>query len=124
MVKAFVERVSTLRTPILCMFIVVLSSFSGRDDEEFIGTYGVSETDPSRIELTLNTDHTFLFEDHSNPENKINVNGEWMAKGNKVILSGNNSTVKFHDTWTFTEQGQVAKSRKGLTFYRLCKTKN
>ena len=38
-----------------------------------------------------------------------------------MVLKNNNSEKKFHDVWSFVENGHAAKSRKGLTIYRLCK---
>lgn len=103
------------------MTIIVLSSFTNKNPGEFIGTYSVSETDPSHITLTLNADHTFSYQDFSASDKKIAVEGNWTMKGQKVILQDNSTGMKFHDVWSFDEMGQVAKSRKGLSFYRLCK---
>jgi hypothetical protein len=101
--------------------IVFLSSFTDKTPKEFIGTYGVYESDPSEIKLSIHSDNTFYYQDFSNPHKKIVVSGNWTLKGNKVFLTGNKSTLKFHKVWTISENGQVAKSHKGLTFYRLCK---
>jgi hypothetical protein len=104
--------------------LIVMSSFISRNAEDFIGTYGVYASDPSKIRLTINADNTFYFQDFSIPENKIIVHGNWMLRGNKVVLMHKNSSEKFHDVWTFKDNGKVAKSRKGLNFYRLCKVKD
>ena|ERR1043165_6963604 len=101
--------------------IVLLSSFTRKNTENFIGTYGVCASDPSQIKLTINADHTFYYQDLSVVDHKIVVNGSWIQKGNKVILK-DPSGQRFHNVWTFGEHGQIAKSRKGLTFYRLGKT--
>lgn len=101
--------------------ILLMSSFTNKNASEFIGTYGVSETDPARITLTINTDQTFSYEDLSVPDKKIVVKGNWTLKGQKVILHDHSTGIKFHDVWSFEENGQIAKSRKGLSFYRLCK---
>ena len=103
------------------MTIIVLSSFTNKNPGEFIGTYSVSETDPAQITLTINADHTYTYQDFSASDKKIAVEGKWTMKGQKVILQDNNSGIKFHDVWSFDDNGQVAKSRKGLSFYRLCK---
>lgn len=101
--------------------IVSLSSFNNKNSNGCIGTYGVSASDPSQIKLTINSDKTFNYQDFSIPDEKIVVNGNWTLKGKKVFLMNENSKVKFHNVWTILENGQVAKSHKGLTFYRLCK---
>ena len=101
--------------------IVLMSSFTDKLTVEYIGTYGVCASDPSQIKLTINPDHTFYYQDLSIKDNQIIVEGSWTLNGKKVVLSDNNSIQKFHNVWTFAENGQVAKSRKGLAFYRLTK---
>ena len=101
--------------------MIIMSSFTNKDADEFIGTYGVSQSDISQIKLTINSDHTFYYQDFSNTDNKIITEGTWTQKGIKVFLKDNTSGKKFHNVWTFVENGQIAKSRKGLTYYRLCK---
>ncbi len=101
--------------------IILMSSFTNKNPGEFIGTYSVSETDPAQITLTINADHTFSYQDFSASDKKIVVEGKWTMKGQKVILQDNSTGMKFHDVWSFDENGQVAKSRRGFSFYRLCK---
>jgi len=99
----------------------MLSSFADNSYEEYFGTYGVSATDQSQIKLTINADHTFYYQDFSNPNKKIIAVGKWTLKGKKVVLTDTDSNKNFHNVWSFVKQGQIAKSRKGLTFYRLYK---
>ncbi len=101
--------------------IILMSSFTEKNANEFIGNYGVSASDPAQIKLTINSDHTFYYQDFSIHDKKIAVKGNWIQKGRKVILKDSKSENKFHNVWTFAENGQVAKSRKGLSYYRLCK---
>jgi hypothetical protein len=103
------------------MTFIFLSSFTFNNSNAFIGTYGVSDSSSSQIKLVINDDQTFYYQDFSNAENKIVVEGRWTLKGKNVILNCDDANVKFHDTWTFTNDGQVAKSRKGLCYYRICK---
>ena len=103
------------------MSIILMSSFSKKDTIDFIGTYSVSSSDPSQIKLTINTGHTFEYQDFSDVDRKIVVKGEWTQKGQKVILKSQSSDEKFHNVWSFDKNGQVAKSRKGLSYYKLCK---
>ena len=103
------------------MTIILMSSFTNKNANEFIGTYGVSLSDPAQITLTINADHTFYYQDFSLADKKIAVKGNWIVKGHKVILQDNSSGMKFHNVWSFVENGQVAKSRKGFSFYRLCR---
>lgn len=101
--------------------LIFLSSFTFSNKEEPIGTYGVTGSDPSQIKLSINADHTFSYQDYSNSKQPVNVAGKWISKGKKVVLIGSNSEQKFQHVWTFTKNGQVAKSRKGMCFYRICK---
>jgi hypothetical protein len=111
----------TIKNLIALVTIILMSSFINTNAHKFIGTYGVSASDPAQIKLTINPDHTFYYQDFSVPDKKIIINGNWTLKGKKVILTNNRPEKRFHNVWTFTENGQVAKSRKGFTFYRLGK---
>jgi len=91
------------------------------DKEEFIGVYGVCEQDPSAIQLTLNADQTFTYRDHSNPNNRIDVQGNWEIKKDHVVLTNYTSDYSFHTKWKIDQNGKVAKSRKGMTWYTLGK---
>jgi len=110
-----------IKTLTVLATIILMSSFTYMNADEFIGTYGVSESDLSQIKLTINSDHTFYYQDFSNTDNKIITKGNWTKKGKKVYLKDNTSGQKFHNVWTFAENGQIAKSHRGLAFYRLCK---
>lgn len=101
--------------------IMLLSSFTQKNPNAFIGTYGVSASDPSQITLTIHTDNTFYYQDFSVPDKKIVVKGYWTLKGNKILLKDSKSNDKYHNVWTISGNGQIARSRKGLSFYRLCK---
>ncbi len=85
------------------------------------GTYGVSDSDPSAIRLTLNADHTFAYRDLSNPDKRIEVSGTWVLKHSKVTLKSAQNGVKFHKVWKIESDGNAAKSHKGMCFYRLCR---
>lgn len=100
---------------------IFMSSFTSISIPVFIGTYGVSASDPSGIKLSIKSDNTFCYQDFSEPGKKIAVTGKWVLKGKKVILSSDNGAVTFHNVWSFSDGGKVAKSRKGFTFYRLTK---
>lgn len=117
------SMMKSMKLIIPMMAIFLLSSFSGKNLDEFIGTYSVSNSDPSQIKLTINSDHTFYYQDFSSSHKKIVVNGNWKKKGRKVVLMESNFVNSFHKIWSFAENGQIAKSRNGLTFYRLCKIK-
>lgn len=113
--------IKTLTILLSTLVALVLFSFVSEPRLPFIGTYGVGDSDPSQIRLTLNEDHSYAYCDFSDPTKKINVNGTWMQKGKTVVLSIPASGYAFHNKWTFDEKGRIAKSRKGLSFYRLCR---
>jgi hypothetical protein len=112
---------TAIKTLTLLTLVILMSSFANTSVNQFIGTYGVSVNDPSEIKLTINADKTFYYQDFSVSYKKIVTNGSWTLKGNKLVLKDNGAEQKFHDVWTFDKNGQVAKSRKGLAFYRLTK---
>ncbi len=114
--------IKTLKTLTLLATVFLMMSFTKMNAQLFIGTYGVPASNPAQIKLTINADHTFYYQDFSVAEKKIVTKGNWTLRGNKVVL--NDNAIKFHNVWSFDKNGQVAKSRKGVTFYRLCKIDN
>lgn len=111
-----------IKTLTLLTIVILMSSFSNKNVNQFIGSYGVSVDDPSQIKLIINSDQTFYYQDFSISDKKIVAKGSWVLKGNKVVLKDNDTEQKFHNVWTFDKNGKVAKSRKGFTFYSLTKT--
>jgi uncharacterized protein (DUF2147 family) len=105
----------------LVAFVFVLMSFTNTPNSSIIGTYGVSENNPNVIELTLNADHTFAYKDFSNAKKPIDVNGNWEAKNDVILLKNYTTNFSFHNKWKIKMNGKVAKSRKGMTFYTLMK---
>jgi hypothetical protein len=110
-----------IRISAFVVLFSALSSFTKNADNQYTGTYGVSEGDHSGIRLTLNEDKTFTYTDFSNPSKKIDVSGNWEVKRNVVILTNYTSAYSFHTNWKIEQNGEVAKSRKGLCFYTLGK---
>lgn len=97
-------------------------AFASGPSNNFIGTFGVPDADPAQIKLTINADQTFYYQEFSSANNKVAINGNWRFDGKKLILTDSEkNTHKFHNVWRFTENGNVAKSRSGLSFYRLCR---
>jgi hypothetical protein len=103
------------------MAIAFLSSFADNSPTELIGTYGVSESNPSRIMLTLHSDSTYYYQDFSIADRKVVQRGNWKSRGNRVLLMESGSNKKVYEVWTISGNGQVAKCRNGLAFYRLCR---
>ena len=111
-------------TTLMAALFISLSSFVQSIETEYSGVYGSSENDPTVIQLTLNKDKTFSYKDFSNPAKKINVTGNWALKNKHVHLIDFESEYSFHSKWKILNEGNVAKSRKGLTFYTLSKKCN
>jgi len=104
---------------LLSTSFLVLCSFTRFDHSGFIGVYGVSDDNPSSIELSINADHSFSYFEKTST-GVIDVKGKWVQKGKKVFLDSTDKS-DFHRVWSFTNDGQMAKSRKGLCFYSLCR---
>ena len=107
----------------LTILLVVITSFSFTtiNDKGLDLRFGVSNSDPSHIELKLNEDYSFSYIDLSNPKNRIDVIGTYSVMKNKIILQAEDKTASFHDHWKISDEGNTARSRKGLSFYTLRK---
>jgi uncharacterized lipoprotein YehR (DUF1307 family) len=106
----------------ILLFVCTLSvAFTYKANPSCLGVYGVSEQDPSKIQLTINPDNTFTYQDFSVANHIIKTSGTWVQKGNKIILKSSESKLKFHHVWTLSANGKQVKSRKGLCYYSLCK---
>ncbi len=109
-------------TPALALLLIISSfGFKAINSTEIVGTYGVSDTDPSQIELVLNKDHSYTYQDFSNSSKKIEVSGEWELKNKNTILLKSDSELSFHRKWKIVNEGKTAKSRNGLCFYTISK---
>jgi hypothetical protein len=99
-----------------------LFSFTQKSTSQsnFIGVYGISDSDNSQVKLTIYENGTYAYIDLSNPNTPINTTGKWFKKNHGIELE-NNSNLKFHDKWKFSADGKIATSRKGMLFYRLIK---
>ena len=110
----------SLKKYIVVSMVIGLSfSFSKVDKEGISQTYRVLEQEPSPVELKLNKDFTFQYTDYAIKEHNAIIRGTYLIKGRNVMLQAENSTIRFHDRWKISEDGNIAKSRKGLSFYRL-----
>lgn len=107
-----------MKKGIYVLAALALFAFS-RLPVDLTGTYGVCNTE-GMVELRLNEDGTYHYLDRSNPNEPIDVEGKWEAVENRVRLV-NDENLRFHDKWMISEDGSVAKSRKGMAFYRLVK---
>lgn len=103
-----------------CITIFTLFLFAFTSSEQFEGKYGVGTNNPNGIELTINADHTFHYEDASSQDQKINIDGTW-KKENNIIFLHSKSAIKFHSKWKLSKDENRISSRKGMTFYSLCK---
>jgi len=110
-----------IKYSILLLVCTLSVAFTYKANPSCLGVYGVSEEDPSHIQLTLKEDKTFSYQDFSDAKNKIQTSGTWVQKGNKIILKSSESQLRFHHVWTLSDNGKQVKSRKGLCYYSLCK---
>ncbi len=110
-----------LKISAFSILFATLLAFHPAPDNALIGTYSVSENDPSQIQLILNEDHTFSYRDYSIASSKINIKGKWEAKGNTFHLLSTKNDAAFPKKWKIDSEGKIAKSRKGMCFYTLQK---
>lgn len=108
-----------LQTIVLALFVAVSFGFTSPVRNGLEASFGVSESDPSQITLSLHEDFTFEYQDLSDIQQKIIVEGTYELKNNRISLAATTSTTSFHDTWKISEDGTAARSRKGLAFYTL-----
>jgi len=104
---------------LLLASLFFFTSFTMAPESEISGRYGAADSDPAQIELVLNEDYTFTYQDYSNSAKKIEVSGNWNLKNGHVILNNAEADVKFHTKRKITGDNKVAKSRMGMTFYWL-----
>lgn len=102
------------------LVILVIFSFKVDTTVDVVGVYGCSCT-PIVIELTIHSDSSFQYKDHSNTDKPIDVKGTWSLKKGHLVLTGSDESVKFHNNWKLDDTCNAIKARKGMTFYRLIK---
>ena len=108
---------------IISGMITVIFLFSFQPSESTVdGIYGVC-SDSGTVELQLNPDGTYHYMDRSDSKALVDVQGTWVANNKKIYLK-NNDHLQFHRKWHISSDGNVAKSRKGMAFYRLVKKSN
>lgn len=87
------------------------------------GKYGVCAYEnnmPAYLELTLNENHTFHYTDKTNPEKPIDTKGKWVLNKNMIVLKDYQSLFPIHSSWKIDKGTKCLKSKRGMTFYRLC----
>jgi len=110
---------TALKLSLIASIIFICSSFTTEKSNGLDLTFGVSESDPSQIELNLDNDFTFSYQDLSATSQKIIVKGRYVVKNNKIHLIAEDDQIQFHDTWKISDDQSVARSRKGISFYTL-----
>ena len=91
---------------------------------DLAGVYGVcycaeANDEQVSVRLSLFGDMSYHYIDNSSSQ-KLNIRGRWEMKGNSIRLVSEKGTQKFHVSWKAEKKSPCIKSRKGLTFYRLC----
>ena len=72
------------------------------------------------IELSLNADGSFHYQNRFDPGHVVDVRGNWVRKGKGIVLEGYGEGVKIHRKWKLAGSDACLKSRKGLYWVRLC----
>ncbi len=107
-----------------CAIVGVMISFAFANPNTALkATYGVSLNDPSQIKLQLNNDFSFTYQDYSNVDKPIDVEGTYKIDG-KLIMLNSTSNSSYHNKWKITNDGCRIQSRKGILFYSLVKLSN
>lgn len=110
---------SIFKLSIKLLIISICFAFTGVENDGLNVTYGVSENDPSQIELSLKDDYTFSYQDFSINSQEIKVSGTYQMKNNTIYLIPKEKNIEFHDKWKLSKDYKTAKARKGLLFYKL-----
>src|SRR5688572_17870008 len=110
-----------LKAIILSAVLFTSLAFKGASQPDFIGTYGISKNHPVKFELKINADKTFTYQDYSDPNKKIDAQGTWELKENKIIFQDQTSTFPYRSKWKIEKDGNAVRTRSGLEFIRLAK---
>lgn len=111
------------------LIMTTFLSFTPADPPEKLnlvkGTYGVysygdASEGKTRIKLVINDNSTFHYRNDADPDNKIDIKGKWVRKGNAIYLKNHGADFSFHDKWKIDKNEKCLKSRNGLNFTRLC----
>ncbi|PWH86471.1 hypothetical protein [Brumimicrobium oceani] len=99
------------------LVISTLFAFASLKDhpDQFIGVYGSKGS----YAIIINPDMTFTYIDNTQTKN-INVSGKWEFKGKEITLKSDTKS-KMISKWTLTNKDSCLKSKKGFTFYTLCR---
>lgn len=111
------------------LVVIAMMSFSDKNPAEKVkkgayGTCGCTETSSTKVELIINEDFTFHYFDNYNSSKVIDVKGNWSLDGNTIVLKDYKSEFSINYKWEIEKNEKCLKSRKGLTFTRLCHVKS
>ena len=110
-----------LKTIFFSAFLITAFAFKNPSGSEIYGAYGISKKDSANVGLTIKEDKTFSYRYYSEKNELTETQGEWEMKNGMIILKNYPPDLSFHTKWKITDNGTVAKSRKGLNFYRFIK---
>jgi hypothetical protein len=90
-----------------------------------LGTYSSCSCEKTienslKFGLTLNEDFTFNYFDNTNTSKKVSVKGTWSLDKNSILLKDYPTDTGLDNKWTIDNNGICIKSKKGLSFTRLC----
>ncbi|MBI1266287.1 MAG: hypothetical protein GC193_02525 [Cryomorphaceae bacterium] len=107
-----------LKSTLFVGFVFGAFAFTPVASKSVVGVYGVCDDNPSQVRLELKSDNTFEYIDNSVTP-KLNVSGNWELTNEHVVLLSSQQGAIFHRKWKISEDWEVAKARKGMTFYTL-----
>jgi hypothetical protein len=110
-----------MKTIIFCGFLLLMS-FTTKENPGIrpglfvLSSYSQEGTEQVVSGFYLNEDHSFTYFDKSSGSE---IKGTWsVQKGNVLLHSEQKLPIK--KSWKITGNESCLKSRKGMTFYRLC----
>jgi hypothetical protein len=115
-----------LSLPIASIILLMSTSFDAglADRYNWIGIFGSCQNETtlaSGIQLSIRDDQTFNYIDNTQRD-KINVTGHWQLKGSAIVLIDFPQTIEIPTHWDMAKGENCVKTRKGLTWIRLCRT--
>lgn len=102
----------------MCLFLG-LSSFTSSDKPQKSiksGFYQISYTNSLKKGILLLEDKTFIYVDS---EKSVEIKGTFIVVNEKLILKATEGKLPIQEIWKIDSENCI-KTRKGLTFIRVC----
>lgn len=108
-----------LLIPVLALSLFAVMSFKSVTEKDMVGMYTIAAGSYSKIELKINADHTFSYQDYTDMNNIVIVSGRWEKQEEFIVLKDYVTTHKFNDIWKVSADGKTARSKAGIIIYTL-----